>query len=387
MHSSESTEVPIGIPRIVRSGLVSVVAATVIGGAVLPASAAVEGPTSGPDRQFGQMVDYPLTFPVPYVTWYRDWYWAARPSGIHHGQDLFAAKGAPVLAAADGTIIRANSSSVSAIEEPDGCCSLVIEHDDGWSTVYAHLDNDTPGTDDGRGWGLAPGIDIGVQVAAGQVVGYVGDSESAEETSSHLHFELRDPDGVIVNPYDTLRAAQGRMVCHVAETGPLGDLIGSEGLLGFGVRGTAVTQLQRLALASRHPPGPIDGVFGSRTESATKALQADLRISADGVVGDETRRTVAALAQVLEHGSALLPEARLMRWGDVGEDIADIQALLSMAGHDPGEADGVFGSQTRSAVESLQDEFAITPDGVIGGNTRAVLGRRLGFTPFLECSG
>jgi peptidoglycan hydrolase-like protein with peptidoglycan-binding domain len=390
MHPLESKEVLVAIRRIVRSGVVSVVAATAIGGAVLPASAVLEGPVDvvdGSDHHPGEMVDYPLTFPVPYSTWYQDWYWAARSAGIHHGQDLFAAKGAPVLAAADGTIVRVNSSSVSAIEDPDGCCSLVIDHDDGWSTVYVHLDNDTPGTDDGRGWGLAPGIDIGAKVAAGQVVGYVGDSESAEETSPHLHFELRDPEGVIVNPYDTLRVAQGRLVCRVAEPGRLDDLIGSKGLLRLGLRGAAVSQLQRLALVLGHDPGPIDGVFGPRTETAARALQADLRVSADGVVGDETRSAVAGAARILEHGSVLLPEGRLMRWGDVGEDVADLQALLSLAGHDPGAVDGIFRSRTRSAGESLQNQLGVAADGVIGKDTRAALGRQLGFAPLLACSG
>jgi hypothetical protein len=85
---------------------------------------------------------------------------------------------------------------------------LVIEHPDGWRSYYLHLDNDTPGTDDGLAGAPAPGIAVGVRVEAGDVLDYVGDSGNAEETPSHLHFELHRPDGVAINPTSHLRAAQ-----------------------------------------------------------------------------------------------------------------------------------------------------------------------------------
>lgn len=69
------------------------------------------------------------------------------------------------------------------------------------------MNNDTPGTDDGMGWGFAAGIEPGVHVEAGQIIGYVGDSGNAETTPPHLHFEQR-PDGEEINPYDHLRAAE-----------------------------------------------------------------------------------------------------------------------------------------------------------------------------------
>ena len=85
---------------------------------------------------------------------------------------------------------------------------MAINHDDGWRTWYLHLNNDRPGTDDGKGWGFAPGIKSGVHVEAGQVIGYLGDSGNAETTPAHLHFELQQPDGTEVNPYDHLREAE-----------------------------------------------------------------------------------------------------------------------------------------------------------------------------------
>ena len=99
---------------------------------------------------------------------------------------MMADKMVPVVAAAAGTIGWVSST----------CCALEIEHDDGWSSMYIHLNNDTPGTDDGLGWGIMPGLERGVHVDAGQLIGWVGDSGNAEWTGSHLHFELHTPDGV-----------------------------------------------------------------------------------------------------------------------------------------------------------------------------------------------
>ena len=46
-------------------------------------------------------------------------------------------------------------------------------------------------------------------VQAGQIVAFAGDSGNAEGTASHLHFEIHQPDGTAVNPYPSLRIAQG----------------------------------------------------------------------------------------------------------------------------------------------------------------------------------
>jgi putative cell wall-binding protein len=127
-----------------------------------------------------------------------------------------AAKMVPVVAAQSGTVGWMHD------ERGGNCCAMALRHDDGWESWYIHLNNDTPGTDDGLGWGFAPGIEHGVHVTKGQLIGYVGDSGNAEWTGSHLHFELHDPSGAPVNPYPHLVAAEA------AGGGTLPRLAGSD---------------------------------------------------------------------------------------------------------------------------------------------------------------
>jgi len=139
---------------------------------------------------------FPLVYPIDAPRQFADTFGAARDGGdrLHQGGDLFAPKMAPVLATAAGRI--------SAVDwSPSAGYYIEIAHAGGWKSRYLHLNNDTPGTDDGLGFGIAEGIGVGASVAAGQVIGYVGDSGNAESSSPHLHFELRMRDWTPVNPY------------------------------------------------------------------------------------------------------------------------------------------------------------------------------------------
>ena len=146
-------------------------------------------------------VDYDMVFPVVGPNHYSDTFGACRGSGCsrrHEGIDIMAAKMIPVVAVADGTIGWMHN------EQGGNCCAMSLNHSDGWESYYIHLNNDTPGTDDGQGWGFAEGIVPGAFVTAGQLIGWVGDSGNAERTAPHLHYELHEPDGTVINPYNSL---------------------------------------------------------------------------------------------------------------------------------------------------------------------------------------
>jgi murein DD-endopeptidase MepM/ murein hydrolase activator NlpD len=142
-------------------------------------------------------------FPIAEGFSYTDTFGAPRSGGrTHAGIDIFAPKLTQVVAVADGVVVRAEHTAGRAGVE------VVVEHPGGTRSYYLHLNNDTPGTDDGLGEGIAPGIAPGVAVTAGTVVGYVGDSGNAEATPAHLHFEFHVSGAGAVDPYTLLLAAE-----------------------------------------------------------------------------------------------------------------------------------------------------------------------------------
>lgn len=116
-------------------------------------------------------------------------------SRSHEGNDIMADKGTPVVAVGDGI--------VTWISSPSNTSSVYIgvDHGNGWFSRYIHMNNDSRNPDgsygdDGQEFGIAPGLVEGSEVAAGQLLGWVGDSGNAESSPPHLHFELRrNPEG------------------------------------------------------------------------------------------------------------------------------------------------------------------------------------------------
>lgn len=153
-----------------------------------------------------------LTFPQPDSrTWYIDSFGHARRGHRHQGNDLMGEKGMPVVAAADGVVDWMDQHRTAGFY-------IVIRHEGGWSTSYMHLNNDLPGGDRGRGGAeaaYAPGIVRGVEVKAGQLIGWVGDSGNAEWTAPHTHFELAYQ-GVPIDPYPALTKAWAEFLSHYA---------------------------------------------------------------------------------------------------------------------------------------------------------------------------
>ena len=58
----------------------------------------------------------------------------------------------------------------------------------------------------------------------------------------------------------------------------------------LGVEGESVVlEVQQLLAQAGHSPGPIDGIFGSLTETAVRAFQTARSLLVDGVVDQATR--------------------------------------------------------------------------------------------------
>ncbi len=67
------------------------------------------------------------------------------------------------------------------------------------------------------------------------------------------------------------------------------------------------------------------------------------------------------------------PEPALLRAGDDGEAVAQVQGRLRELGYFLATVDGVFGPKTQQAVWALQKAAGISRDGVVGPDTRAAL--------------
>jgi len=146
-----------------------------------------------------------IVFPVQGGARFSDDFGDPRSGGrTHEGNDLIAPKMTPILAARGGRV------TFAPMTEPSYGYMITISGDDGYRYNYLHINNDTPGTDDGSGgpqYAYAPGIADGVTVTQGQHIAWVGDSGNAEGTVSHLHFEIRLPDGTPIDPYPYLNVA------------------------------------------------------------------------------------------------------------------------------------------------------------------------------------
>jgi peptidoglycan hydrolase-like protein with peptidoglycan-binding domain len=115
-----------------------------------------------------------------------------------------------------------------------------------------------------------------------------------------------------------------------------------------------------------HRPGPIDGIFGPRTEAAVKRFQQQQGLAIDGIAG---RRTFSALRN---------PPATLRAgagYEDRGgsERVRALQSRLTELGLKPGPVDGRFGPLTDAAVKRFEQRQGIVPDGVADAVTQARL--------------
>jgi len=166
-----------------------------------------------------------IIFPVQGGATFYDDFGAPRSGHVHEGNDLIAPKMTPILAARGGRVVFAPTV------EPSYGYMISIAGDDGYKYNYIHINNDTPGTDDGLGgpqYAYAPGIAPGVTVTQGQHIAWVGDSGDAESTVSHLHFEIRIADGTAIDPYPYLNAALKIYTYNVAAAEAASPTINSD---------------------------------------------------------------------------------------------------------------------------------------------------------------
>ena len=102
----------------------------------------------------------------------------------------------------------------------------------------------------------------------------------------------------------------------------------------------------------------VDGIFGSRTESAVRQFQQNNGLSVDGIVGPNTWKTLLTL-----------PTYPTLRRGNSGAYVRFMQQLLESKLIPVGTIDGIFGSRTENAVREFQENNGLAVDGIVGPNT------------------
>jgi murein DD-endopeptidase MepM/ murein hydrolase activator NlpD len=135
-------------------------------------------------------------FPVYGTASFGDSFGAPRADvsgGWHHGEDIFAAAGTPLLAVADGTLHTIGFNRI-------GGYRVWLRDTSGNEFYYAHLSAYSPLAVEGR------------SVKGGDVIGFVGATGDADGGPPHLHFEIHPSsmlglgyDGVVA-PYPILLA-------------------------------------------------------------------------------------------------------------------------------------------------------------------------------------
>ena len=150
-------------------------------------------------------------------------------------------------------------------------------------------------------------------------------------------------------------------------------------LLRRGSTGTAVREWQGQLNQVQDPDIGVDGQFGPRTEEATRQFQRSAGITADGIVGPQSRN---AMAQRLggapppapgPNPPPPAPGGGTLRPGDRGPEVRALQEQLAGLAYWVGSIDGVYGDLTRQAVMAFQKVNGLGRDGIVGPRTRAAL--------------
>lgn len=130
--------------------------------------------------------DGAMLCPIAGATTFVDTWGAPRSGGRRHkGVDMFASRGTPVVAVVSGTV-RQSSSGLGGL-------GFWLHGDNGNRYFGSHLDS----------------FAVSGRVAAGTVIGTVGNTGNARWSSPHLHFEIHPGGGAAANPYPATARACG----------------------------------------------------------------------------------------------------------------------------------------------------------------------------------
>lgn len=186
-----------------------------------------------------------LTFPVAGrdSKAVKSFFGADRDAGArrHHGIDIFAPRGTPVLAAARGTVRSTRPNNLG------GNVVWLSDYERGQTLYYAHLDRQI--------------VSPGQQVDVGDTLGFVGNTGNARTTPPHLHFGVYRRGQGPLDPFPFIYRSPDEPARITADTSELGSLARSRSAT------TVVSSPQAkaavVAEVPRATPLRIDAAVGS----------------------------------------------------------------------------------------------------------------------------
>ena len=138
----------------------------------------------------------------------------------------------------------------------------------------------------------------------------------------------------------------------------------TKSIVKIGSTGKTIRYLQESLAKLGYNPGPIDGIFGPKTDTAVRSFQMNKGLVVDGIVGNNT-------------WGAIDKAQSIIRAGSTGEAVRYLQDSLTKLGYNPGPIDGMFGPKTETAVRSFQKAKGLVVDGIVGNNTWADIDKAL----------
>lgn len=103
----------------------------------------------------------------------------------HEGVDIFAPRGAIIASPTEAVVTKIADKGLGGIQ-------VWTANPGGHSYYYAHMN------------GVFEDLEVGDELDAGDIIGFVGDTGNAQGTSPHLHFGIYTNDREVLNPYEMI---------------------------------------------------------------------------------------------------------------------------------------------------------------------------------------
>ncbi len=204
-----------------------------------------------------------FVFPVYGPASFGDTFGAPRADvdgGWHHGEDIFAPLGTPLLAVADGSIFSVGWNDI-------GGWRVWLRDQEGNEFYYAHLSAYSPLAVNGR------------RVKAGDVIGFMGRTGDAEHSPVHLHFEIHPVAMLalgyhgVVAPYPFLLSWRRAEDVSFAAGRVYLPIDGSRGVGAAPPAGAILLEAEDISRASGLVPGALAEALSGRAPEGTRPAQ------------------------------------------------------------------------------------------------------------------